>query len=359
MTDLTTTPTSAIARPAESGFSPEEWDLLAGCWHPVASSDELDADALRSVLLDVGLVVFRRADGDATVLVDRCPHRGARLSDGQVADGCVTCPYHGFVFDGGGRCVSVPSSPGTTVPPRMHLDPLPVIERFGMVWTCLRPDLSALVDGDGPADDTTEGDGAGPLPPWSRLESDEFQRAGCRPGLWSASAQRHAENFNDQAHFPYIHAGTFGVEDPVVPPLEVAADGRLLRLSVDMVQQERQSFDGPTTDASVAYRYTWQLPFASWLEIDYPHGGMELIADVAAPVHADVCRVYLANARNFDTDQPVDDWVAFQDEVNAEDRWIVERLEPRGVPLDLGVEVHVKADAMSIAARRWFRSKLA
>jgi vanillate O-demethylase monooxygenase subunit len=364
-----TVPAAGITRPVTSGFSPPEWNLLAGCWHPVALTAELDAGggsvideprlpeapppgAFRSVLLDVGLVAFRGANGDATVLLDRCPHRGARLSDGVVADGCVTCPYHGFTFDGGGRCISVPSSPTNAVPPRMHLEPLPVIERYGIVWTCLRPDLSAAVDGD-------RTDDGGPLPPWTRLEEPGFQRAGCRPFVWNASAQRHAENFNDQAHFPFIHTGTFGVEDPVVPPLDVRTAGRLLSLDVDMVQQDRQTFDGPSESAAVTYRYRWHLPFASWLEIDYPHGGTELIGDVAAPVHADACRVYLVNARDFDTDQPVDDWVAFQDAVNAEDRWIVEQLEPRGVPIDLGVEVHVKADTMSIAARRWFRSHLA
>jgi vanillate O-demethylase monooxygenase subunit len=380
-TTTATGPAVRITRPDTSGFSAQEWDLLAGCWHPVALSEELAGGgsvldeprqpeapppgAFRSVLLDVGLVAFRGANGDATVLLDRCPHRGARLSDGVVADGCVTCPYHGFTFDGGGRCISVPSSATNAVPPRMHLEPLPVIERYSIVWTCLRPDLSAAVDG--PADDAPGGRGAagdhtddgGPLPPWSRLEEAGFQRAGCRPFVWHASAQRHAENFNDQAHFPYIHAGTFGVEDPVVPPLDVEVDGRLLSLDVTMIQQARQTFDGSTADTVVAYRYRWHLPFSSWLEIDYPHGGTELIGDVAAPVHADACRVYLANARNFDTDQPVEDWVAFQDAVNAEDRWIVEQLEPRGVPIDMGVEVHVKADAMSIAARRWFRSHLA
>jgi hypothetical protein len=30
--------------------------------------------------------------------LDRCPHRGASLSKGSVADGCVVCPYHGRSF---------------------------------------------------------------------------------------------------------------------------------------------------------------------------------------------------------------------------------------------------------------------
>ncbi len=33
------------------------------------------------------------------VLDDRCSHRGAPLSDGQVDQGCITCPWHGSVFD--------------------------------------------------------------------------------------------------------------------------------------------------------------------------------------------------------------------------------------------------------------------
>ena len=338
-----------VERPAESGFSPAEWSLLAACWHPVASSMELgeigtdDAEPVRSVLLDIPLVVFRGADGTPTVLTDRCPHRGARLSGGMLADGCVACPYHGFVFDGAGRCVTVPSAPGTPAPRRMHLGPVPVAERFGLVWACLAPDA----------------DGPGPLPPWEGLEDPSFQRAGCRPSLWASSAQRHAENFNDQAHFPYIHADTFGADDAAVPPLEVMALDRLLSLDVDMVQWNRMTLDGPLEPIDVHYEYRWHLPFASWLRIEYPGQGTELIADVAAPVHADACRVYLLNARDFHTDDPVDDWVEFQDRVNAEDREIVETLEPRGVPIDLTEEVHVRADAMSIAARRWFRAQLA
>ena len=32
------------------------------------------------------------------VLADRCSHAAGSLSEGQVTDGCVTCPWHGSVF---------------------------------------------------------------------------------------------------------------------------------------------------------------------------------------------------------------------------------------------------------------------
>jgi nitrite reductase/ring-hydroxylating ferredoxin subunit len=38
-------------------------------------------------------------DGDQLhVLADRCTHRGGPLSEGEIADGCVTCPWHGSRF---------------------------------------------------------------------------------------------------------------------------------------------------------------------------------------------------------------------------------------------------------------------
>lgn len=34
---------------------------------------------------------------------DRCTHRGGPLHEGELADGCITCPWHGsqFRLDGG------------------------------------------------------------------------------------------------------------------------------------------------------------------------------------------------------------------------------------------------------------------
>jgi len=39
-----------------------------------------------------------------------CPHRGGPLGDAPVADGCVTCPWHGYRYDlRSGDCLDAPS----------------------------------------------------------------------------------------------------------------------------------------------------------------------------------------------------------------------------------------------------------
>jgi nitrite reductase/ring-hydroxylating ferredoxin subunit/uncharacterized membrane protein len=53
---------------------------------------------MRAAVGSTPLLVVSQPDG-VKVIADRCSHRGAPLSDGEVADGCVTCPWHGSRFD--------------------------------------------------------------------------------------------------------------------------------------------------------------------------------------------------------------------------------------------------------------------
>ena len=308
----------------------------------MAASYEFEAGPFRSVLLDEPLVVWRDHDGAAVVAPDRCPHRGAALSGGHLVDGQLQCPYHGFRFDGSGRCTLVPSSgPTAAISRRLDLEPIRAVERHGLIWVLL------------------SGDELAPLPNWNGIDEPGRQWVMCAPTTWQAAALRHAENFCDQGHFPYIHAATFGsAEEAEVPPIVVTQDEHELHFELDTVQVLRDTFDSPGTEATVHYEYRWAVPFATWLSIDYGEGRTERIADVAAPVTRGTSRVYLQKSRDYDLDQPVEPYREFQDAINEEDRRIVESLQPAAPPLDLAGEVHVRADVVSIAARRWFAERL-
>jgi nitrite reductase/ring-hydroxylating ferredoxin subunit/uncharacterized membrane protein len=53
---------------------------------------------VRSAIGATAFLVSRQTDG-VKVIADRCSHRGASLSDGEISNGCVTCPWHGSRFD--------------------------------------------------------------------------------------------------------------------------------------------------------------------------------------------------------------------------------------------------------------------
>lgn len=105
-------------------------------WFPVAFCVDLPRGAPRRVEVHGrGFVLFHDRDGRVRALDDVCPHRAARLSDGRVCDGRVECLYHGWQFDGEGRCARIPQlGPGQAMPAAATLRAIPVVERHGIVW---------------------------------------------------------------------------------------------------------------------------------------------------------------------------------------------------------------------------------
>src|SRR5688572_17829901 len=64
----------------------------------VFEESELTEGEPRQVEVDGVPIMVVRDGGEIRALADRCSHRGGPLSNGEVSDGCVTCPWHGSVF---------------------------------------------------------------------------------------------------------------------------------------------------------------------------------------------------------------------------------------------------------------------
>jgi nitrite reductase/ring-hydroxylating ferredoxin subunit/uncharacterized membrane protein len=68
-----------------------------GWQHLMLASDLPEGKPVRQLLGEVPVVAVR-AGGAVRVLADRCSHMSGPLSDSELADGCLTCPWHGSVF---------------------------------------------------------------------------------------------------------------------------------------------------------------------------------------------------------------------------------------------------------------------
>jgi len=105
-------------------------------WHRVAAADELVGDGPIQVLVAGERWVVGRLDGDLAAARDLCPHRLAPLSAGCVVDNTFQCPYHGYRFDGTGRCVEIPAlGADSPIPPKARIRmAAEVEERDGGIW---------------------------------------------------------------------------------------------------------------------------------------------------------------------------------------------------------------------------------
>ena len=118
-------------------FCESDWTALAPYWYPVAFSHEVAQKPIAAQLLDQRLVLYRLANGKVTAARDLCLHRGIPLSMGFLEGDALVCAYHGFRYDGEGRCVCIPAHPGAAIPPKLKLQTYPTEERYGLVWTRL------------------------------------------------------------------------------------------------------------------------------------------------------------------------------------------------------------------------------
>lgn len=165
--------------------------FLHNVWYMAAWGHEVGEALLRRQLLGEPVLLYRKEDGAITALVDRCPHRFAPLSLGTREGDAVRCPYHGLVFDAGGRCVHNPFS--DQIPAAARLQAFPVIERDGIVWFW-------------PGDPTLADDSA--VPDFGAIRTEgNAPVTGLMP--LAANYEYGTDNLMDLSHIEFVHSGSF------------------------------------------------------------------------------------------------------------------------------------------------------
>ncbi len=323
--------------PRNCTFTESDWKILAGFWHPVLFDHEVADTPVRAKLLDVDLVVYRTSGG-VSVARDICPHRGTRLSAGWIKDDRLVCPMHGLCYDHTGQCTKIPSvgNPKARIPPRMRLQSLLSEVRYGIVWACL------------------EGEPTHPLPIWSGIGDDKLKKLFIPSGTWNAAASRHVENFNDVAHFPWVHKATFGgYEDDPVPQYEVEKTDYGLTFDLPYLEEGNRFPDDIEGDERpVVYTYQLTLPFSTLLIIKPVEGPYaQYFADTVCPVSAHETRIFQTVTDT--TGEPDEEFLIKESlMINNEDKSMVEGQRPEDLPLDIMEEIHIPADRMSVEYRR-------
>jgi len=108
-------------------------DLFRRYWHPVAAASELTAERplKRIKILGEELVLYRNEAGGYGLLGEHCSHRGTSLAYGFVEGENLRCPYHGWLYNAGGRCVEQPFEPAQSMMRYTLRHPAYPVEKLG------------------------------------------------------------------------------------------------------------------------------------------------------------------------------------------------------------------------------------
>ena len=307
-------------------------------WYPVARGDAVGEGQLCAVrLLGEDLVVWR-AGGQAVAWQDLCLHRGTRLSLGKIEDGLLVCPYHGWRYDGSGRCVGIPAHPDQTPPTKARTHIYRATERYGLIWVSL-------------------GDGDQDVPAFPEEDDPGYRKILCGPSeIVNASAPRIIENFLDVAHLPHVHSGILG--DPAYPevqefPVEAGSDG----IVASQIRMHQPNPYGAGTEDHVIYTYRVLRPLAAYLAKDAEGGSRFTLAVYLTPHDELHTTAWFYMAASADITTPDAEMIAYQNAIFAQDRPIVESQRPALLPLDLQAELHLRSDRTALAYRKWLEAQ--
>jgi len=319
-------------RNANAGATMIDDPILLDDWHVVAESAGIGTGEVRAARLLGQDLVLWRSNGGLCAWQDLCVHRGARLSRGRIQNDCLICPYHGWNYDAGGRCVLIPAHPSQMPPARAHTTVFHVTERYGLIWVCLGT----------PKKDV-------PLfPEWDDVS---FRKVFVGPYLFKAHGPRVVENFLDVGHFPFVHAGFLG--DPSHTEVgdyevETTLDGIVAR-DIAVWQPDP---DGTGQSAEVKYTYRVPRPLTAYFMKSYQDQRFSIV-NYVTPVDESESMSWMIMALNYASDMSDEQLRSFQDVVTRQDIPVVESQRPELLPLDLQAELHLRSDRTAIAYRQW------
>jgi phenylpropionate dioxygenase-like ring-hydroxylating dioxygenase large terminal subunit len=280
--------------------------------------------------LDQDIVVFRDQSGSPHALLDRCAHRGVRLSKGRVVKGTLECRYHGWQFDGRGHCVNIPSlASGRAIKPGTAVEGFPCLDQDGYIWVWI---------------------GAGPPNPSRPSRIRSFERAHWTQGSTTArhSSLRGIENNLDWCHASFTHPWTHPhfFKAKLMGLREQQYETRVTDSGMVVFAGVTEHAEQPIPDN--ALKIFFDLPDRITFEL--PRGRTMVVLHFV-PTGPSTCRIEWLVRRLLSIGPRVR-WRAREHRVFSEDREILESAQEAYDRYGEGFERSVEADAATLLARR-------
>ncbi|MEZ5459873.1 MAG: aromatic ring-hydroxylating dioxygenase subunit alpha [Steroidobacteraceae bacterium] len=322
--------------------------MLINNWYVACAADELPPGKPRRVqMLGCQFVLFRDSAGRAVCLSDTCVHRGAALGDGEVVDGDVACPYHGWRFGSDGRCTLIPAlGPGVAPPKRVRVDDYPTAEKYGWLWVFL-----------------------GDLPESRRPRIPELFPEFDDPGAWrripyqfeaKANWMRFEENSLDTAHTNFVHRAFGAKRTPRLEPypIEMTEWGARVAREKPAPQPDQKSgeiakllaADRRTTSVTLEFSL---IGLCHRIQPTFREGMSQINFTARTPIDPWRSRAIGWQARNYLLEPEHDaERMAGILQAVEEDLRVVENVAPPLTPGSLSDEFLTETDGMEVAFRK-------
>jgi len=271
--------------------------FLMNTWYVAALATEVGpVEMFKRKILNTSVLIYRKEDGSAVALHDRCPHRFVPLSMGRREGDTVVCPYHGLKFDCTGKCTHNPHG-NQKIPDAARTRSFPLVERHGFLWIWM---------GNEAADPAT-------IPDYSPLDEGHENGVAYTYMAPKANYQLILDNVMDLSHIDHVHGEiitTRGKLSPLVPQLRETAS--TVEARWEWAQQPamlifNQFLPDPQGEARHFFDITWTAPANIQLSVgaiqgpgalDLEHCVGQYDLHTCTPETSDTTHYFFATRRN-------------------------------------------------------------
>lgn len=188
--------------------------FVRNIWYAAAWSDDVGLGALFSrTYLNEPVLIYRKGDGVAVALSNRCSHRFAPLNMGKLCGENVECPYHGLVFNTEGACIFNPHGDGH-IPKASSIKSYPLIERYNLLWIWMGD--AALAD-------------ASTIPDYSFMSDPEHWTTVHGTIHLDANYELIIDNLTDLSHAAFVHEGLLENREMAKGEFKVVQTGNTIK----------------------------------------------------------------------------------------------------------------------------------
>jgi phenylpropionate dioxygenase-like ring-hydroxylating dioxygenase large terminal subunit len=333
--------------------------FLRNGWYAAIWSRDLNEQPVGRTFLNEKVVLFRNDRGEVGALEDRCCHRAAPLSLGEISGATLACGYHGLQFDVNGKCVHVPGQ--ADVPSGAKVRSYPVYEKNNVVWIWM---------GEAAKADTTK------IPDMPWLSDPKWSTT---PGNLHVKSnyQFIIDNLLDLTHVSYVHKKTLAGDprEATTPTkTERLNDGvRVGRWMIDFVPPPLFAKAGNFTGKVDRWQHaTWHPPGIVYLDVgcaktgtgapqgDRSQGISIWSSHLITPETEHSSHYMFCFARDFSLDDQEVSKMLFEGSKATflEDVEFLEAVQTNREGGSLDGLIHVTADAAQLQARRMLNAMI-
>ncbi|MDY6065633.1 MAG: aromatic ring-hydroxylating dioxygenase subunit alpha [Finegoldia sp.] len=224
--------------------------MIKNKWYGILPSKKVKkGDIVGIKRFGTNLVLFRTEDGKLSCLTDVCSHRGASLSQGNIKDNCIKCPFHGLEFNSQGECELVPALgiENQENLDRFNLKSYKVVEKFDIIFVFY-------------GDDEEKSKEPAPFDLLGEYIDDSFVYSELQDP-WNTHYSRAIENQLDVVHLPFVHYNTIGRGNKTLVngPKVIAKDDSLIITSanneVDHGQKPKANKDAVIKETNLNFLF--------------------------------------------------------------------------------------------------------